>query len=165
MAQIHLTDASIDTIAEAVFAKPNPTVVEAYSEPGQLPKSFRSAPELSSYIRAQLSPPKGLAYVFVVYPDMGGAPVRRKIKLNPAGCQGHTMRYSWDGFGLISIQLQQSDGPISASRVCSNSERRAGAWSSTYPEWQQPGEWNWKAVTSHTRRLQRALRKSRPDAK
>ena len=157
----HLTDASISAIAEAVFARPDPIVVEAYSELGQVPRSFSSVSQLSSYIRAQVSRPKGLAFISVVYPDMGGVPTRRKINLDPRQCAGNTERYTWDGFGLISIQLQNSDGPMSSSRVSANSQARATAWASTYPEWQQPGGWNWKAVASHTRRLQRVLNKSK----
>jgi hypothetical protein len=154
-----LSDASIDAIAAAVFAKPDPIVVEAYSEPGQLPQTFTSADQLAHYVRSQLSQPKGLAYVLVVYPDMGGAPTRRTINLDPAQCSGHKFRYTWDGFGLISVQLQNPVGPMSRSRIAANSQRRASAWASTYPEWQQPHNWNWKAVASHTRRLQRVLKK------
>jgi hypothetical protein len=154
-----LSDSSIDTIAAAVFAKPNPVVLEAYSEPGQLPQSFTSAVQLAHYVRSQLSHPKGLAFVFVVYPDMGGTPTRRTIALDPAACSGHKVRYTWDGFGLISIQLQNPDGPMSRSRICANSHKRSSAWASTYPKWQQPQNWNWRAVESHTRRLQRVLKR------
>ena len=154
-----ISDSAIDSIAAAVFARPSPIVVEAYSELGRLPRSFTSAPQLAQYVRSQLSHPKGLAYVFVVYPDMGGSPTRRMINLDPAACPGHTTRYTWDGFGLISLQLQNPDGPVSRSRVSANSQKRASAWASTYPKWQHPDIWNWKAVESHTRRLQRVLKK------
>jgi len=153
-----ITSSAVDAIAAGVFAKPDPFVVEAYSAPDQEPLGFKSRDELADYMKAEVLKPRGLAYVFVVYPDMGGRPVRKTIQLDPHHCPGQKLRYTWDGWGLISVQLH---GPeqFRMSRIAANSAARAKAWASTYPEWSSPDDWNWKAVESHTRRLQRILKK------
>jgi YD repeat-containing protein len=98
-----LTPSAVDLIAVGVFSKPDPLVVEAYSEPDREPLSFSSHAELVTYIEKQISEPRGLAFVFVVYPDMRGRPVRKTIQLDPKHCPGQKLRYTWDGWGLISI--------------------------------------------------------------
>jgi hypothetical protein len=153
-----ITEAVVDAVAAGVFAKPDPFVVEAYSTPDREPLSFASPAELANYVKAQISHPRGLAFVFVVYPDMGGRPVRKTIHLDPKHCPGRKLRYTWDGWGLISVQLYGSE-QYGLSRVVANSAARANAWASTYPDWNAPDSWNWKAVESHTRRLQRILKK------
>lgn len=153
-----ITESAIHTIADAVFAKPDPFVAEAYSEHGREPRVFNTAADLASYIKGQLAGPEKLAYIFIVYSDMGGSPVRRTIHLDPKHCPGQKFRFTWDGFGLISLQLYGSDR-LEMSRISSNSPARAKAWASTCPDWSPPDAWNWRAVESHTRRLQRVLKK------
>jgi hypothetical protein len=153
-----ITDSAIDAIAAAVFAKPDPFVVEAYSAPDEEPVQFDSSELLARYMKSETSKPRGLAFVFVVYPDMGGRPDRKTIRLDPHHCPGQKLRYTWDGLGLISIQLY-GDAKTGMSRIAANSEARANAWAPTYPGWVAPDSWNWVAVQRHTRRLQRILRK------
>jgi hypothetical protein len=153
-----LTDSAIDTVAAAIFEKPLPFVSEAYSAYDAEPITFHSAPEVAQYIRRVIDEPRGLAFFFVVYPDMGGSAIRETIRLKPGSVPGHKLRYTWQGWGLISLQLTRGNQPGSSSRVAANSLARAKKWVSTHPEWDPPGTWNWSAVASHTRRLQRVLR-------
>ncbi len=153
-----ITESAIDAISVAVFARPDPFVAEAYSEPDKEPRTFKTASDLASHIKDQIAAPRGLADVIVVYPDMGGRAVRRTIHLDPTHCPGQKVRYTWDGFGIISLQLYGSD-QFRMSRISANSPARAQAWAPTYPNWNPPDGWNWKAVESHTRRLQRFLKK------
>jgi hypothetical protein len=153
-----ITESAVDAIAAAVFAKSDPFVAEAYSEPDKEPRMFKSADDLANHIKEQIAAPRGSADIIVVYPDMGGRPVRRTIHLDPKHCPGQKLRYTWDGFGMISLQLYGSD-QFRMSRICANSAARAQAWTPTYPEWTPPDGWNWKAVESHTRRLQRVFKK------
>lgn len=153
-----LTDATVNALAAGVFARPDPLVVEAYSEPDREPKQFASAERLAAYIKVRISQPQGLAFVFVVYPDMGGRAVRKTIHLDPKSCPGQKVRYTWEGWGLISVQLY-GGARQDSSRVAANSSKRADQWSATHPELDPPDRWNWQAVESHTRRLQRLLKK------
>ena len=151
-----LTDAAIDAVAAAVFRAPDPWVAEAYSAYDKEPLFFSSKDELASYFRITLAEPQGHAFVFVVYPDMKGRAVRETIKLKPGSVPGYSTRYTWQGWGLISIQLYR-EGSI-RSRVSPNSQGRAEKWASTYPEWDGPSAWNWEVVGRHARRLQRVLK-------
>ena len=155
-----LSDSAIAAMAAAIFDKPEPWVSEAYSQFDAEPVRFESADELADYLRATVSRPRGHAFVFLTYPDMGGRPVRETIHLKNGGTlDGHKLRYTWQGWGLISVQLTRDVQPGAISRVAANSQARAEKWSSTYPQWDLPSTWNWKAVTSHTRRLQRVLKR------
>lgn len=155
-----LTDEAIEAIGAAVFAKSGAQVLEAYSEFDQEPQQFHSAENLVEFIKLKLSVPRGTAFFFVIYPDMGGRAVKETIHIDSDKVPGHALRYTWQGWGLISVILQNGDGPNRVSRISANSEKRAEKWAPTYPELEPPATWNWKAVASHERRLQRVLRKS-----
>jgi hypothetical protein len=148
----------INLLTEAIFSVERPQVVEAYSEYDCEPISFNSSLELSDYIKQKISNPKGLAYLFVVYPDMEGTAIKRKIELNPLKGPNHKFRYTWEGWGLISVQVASPDLGI-VSKIDANSESRAIKWFSIYPEMEPPSVWNWSAVKKHQSRLKRALKK------
>lgn len=155
---VPLTEQAIDAIASAVFEKPGALVLEAYSDLDKEPRQFASAQEFAHHVKDKISRPRESAFVFVVYPDMAGRAVRKTIHLDPAKVPGHSVRYTWEGWGLISIHLERGDAPRTTSRVAANSAKRAAKWASTYPDWEPPSTWNWKAVESHARRLQRVLK-------
>lgn len=108
-----------------------------------------------------LSPPylnRGLnGYVVITYPDMEGAAELGRIKLDPEKCNGHTERYSYRGWGLIAVQI--SNETKSLTRVAANTEKRANKLVGTHPEIMPPSTWQWGAVASHARRLQRVLKR------
>ena len=145
-------------LCEAIFAVDNPTVVEAYSEFDCEPLSFDHAVDLEIYINDKLRNPKGLAHLFVVYPEMVGKASLRKINLNSKNVLGHKFRYTWEGWGLITVQIASPELNLE-SNINANSEARAKKWESTYPEYESLSIWNWKAVTKHKNRLKRVLKK------
>ena len=147
----------IKTLSEAVFSKPNPLVVEAYSDYDKEPREFGSSRELIEYTNQKLLVPKTHIHLFLVYPDMGGEIRKRRIQLNSEKAQGHTFRYTWDGWGMISIQLHPGSPQLSG--VNANSESRAQKWFKTSPEFGAIEAWNWRVVESHKRRLQRVFKK------
>ncbi len=155
---MQISENGIDCLAEAVFAVDNPQVVEAYSEYDLEPISFSSSLELSSYINRKLSVPKGLAHIFVVYPDMEGNLIKRTIELNSLKVPNHKFRYTWEGWGLISIHVASPEFGL-PSCVSANTEARAIKWTPTRHEIDPPSLWNWAAVKKHTSRLQRVLKK------
>ncbi len=155
---MQISESGIKLLAEAIFSVETPQVVEAYSEYDCEPISFISSLELSVYIKQKISNPKGLAYLFVVYPDMVGKPTKKRIELKPSKVLDHKFRYTWEGWGLISVQITSPDFGI-ASNISANSEARAIKWSSTCPELEPPSVWNWLAVKKHQNRLKRVLKK------
>lgn len=154
-----LSPEAVNSIAEAIFAKPGVRVVEAYSDFDVIPREFSSASEVAAYARECAQRPNGLLHLFVHYPDMGGRLVRETIRLKPGAVPGHSLRYTWNGWGLIAVQLYLSNKPSLLSRIVANSEVRASGWADTYPEVDAPDTWRWSAVKSHVRRLQRVLKR------
>jgi hypothetical protein len=140
------TDAAIDSFANAVFAPRGVEVLEAYSSCGKVARRFESANQLAQYIKESLITQRGMAYFFVVYPDMAGHPMRKKIQLKPNSVPGETFRYTWEGWGLISVIFQNADHKIGKCSASANSKNRAEKWTSTYPEWPLLDTWNWPAV-------------------
>ena len=84
-----LTDSTIASIANAVFATPGAEVLEAYSDFGAISRRLDSVDELVHYINDKLSVPQGKAYFFVVYPDMAGHAVRKTINLKTNSVPGN----------------------------------------------------------------------------
>lgn len=154
-----LTEHAINSIAAAVFAKPEPFVVEAYSALGEEPLFFRSPHSLADYVKRRLSASNGSASFFVVYPDMLGIPTQEKILLNADSSYEGQVRFTWSGWGLISVQLFSGDN-VGMSCITANSSNRAAKWASTYPELSPPDTWDWKSVERHVRRLQRVFKSS-----
>lgn len=152
-----MTEDGFNQLADAIFSKEGALVFEAYSSYGQMPVHFQTAFELSRYFSQQLSQPKGLVDVVITYPDMEGAAELGRIKLDPEKCNGHTERYSYRGWGLIAVQI--SNETKSLTRVAANTEKRANKLVGTHPEIMPPSTWQWGAVASHARRLQRVLKR------
>jgi len=120
-------DAAIDSFANAVFAPRGVEVLEAYSSYGKIARRFESANQLAQY-------------------DMAGRPMRKMIQLKPNSVPGETFRYTWEGWGLISVIFQNADHKIGKCSASANSKNRAEKWTSTYPEWPLLDTWNWPAV-------------------
>jgi hypothetical protein len=154
-----LSQEAVDAVAAAIFSKPGVRVVEAYSDFDAKPREFSSAEEVSAYSKDCAKRPDGLLYLYVYYADMGGKLVRETIRLKPDAIPGRKLRYTWNGWGLISIQLHLSGASNQVSGVTANSEARSLKWAGTYPENDAPSTWNWSAVKSHLRRLQRVLKR------
>lgn len=153
-----LSDEAIEVVAAAAFNGPDPLIAEQYSAFDQEPLVFEDASRLAGYIRSRLSQ-VGHVMLFVAYRDMGGRMVKEFIRLNAASVDGHTHRYTWHGWGLISIQLSSGTGPNDRPYVSANSAKRAAVWSRTHPEMDPPSTWNWTAVAKHTARLKRVVAK------
>lgn len=155
---MQISKEGVRELCEAIFAVDDPTVVEAYSDYENEPLSFDHVVDLENYINDKLRNPKGLAHFYVVYPEMEGKAILRKIALDSKRVSGNKFRYSWEGWGLITVQISAPELSIK-SNINANSEARAKKWEGIYPEFEPPSTWNWKAVTKHKNRLKRVLKK------
>jgi hypothetical protein len=83
-----------------------------------------------------------------------------RIELDPKRCQGATFRYKTVGWGLVQLYLEPvRRNKLHSSHTNHNSEKRARAWEETSPELGPVARWNWKSVTSFSRRLNSFIRK------
>ncbi len=95
-----------------------------------------------------------------ILPMNAGPVTVEHIALDPAKCNGATFRYSPNGWGLVQLHLEAERGDkMRASNSNHNSEKRALAWASTYPDMPGPSAWDWVHVVSFSNRLNRVIRK------
>lgn len=154
-----ISSTSLGGLLKAIFIGVEADVFSAYSEYGQPIQRFQDCTDLRKFADTTLATPKGFLNLAVRYADSGPPARIREIALNPSKCSGHTVRYSADGWGLIQIQCDAKNLPLLDCRIAVNSQKRAIAWRDNYPEMGDPGEWDWKVVEKHTRRLIRVLKK------
>ena len=105
-----LSEQAIEAIAAAMFEGSDPWVAEAYSDFDVLPLQFQAPEVLAQYVRRELAKVDGSALLVASYSDMGGRAIRRTIELTPGTILGHRLRYTWDGWGLISVHLRRGGG-------------------------------------------------------
>jgi hypothetical protein len=156
---VRFSDEAVYELSNAIFRESHVWVAEAYSEFDKPPRAFNSSGELLTYFNKTIADPKSLAFVFVAYPDMAGLAKLRTIQLDQSRVKNAKFRYTWEGWGLISIKFPTHDKSSSISNyINALSEKRALAWSTTSTITNPPSSWNWAAVERHKRRLQRVLK-------
>ena len=146
-------------LARFIFNDGEPVVFQAYSHFGQPLREFRSASDFVREVEQQIRSGHKFLYYSIHFPDTLGHVAQRKIKLDPGKCDGHTWRSTIEGWGLIHLQADLEPAPKIACRVAVNSEKRAAAWTGTYPQFETPDSWNWGAVKRHASRLIRRMKK------
>jgi hypothetical protein len=156
-----ISDAAIQIMANAIFDQSPSTVIGAYSGFDQEARMLMSSQELCIYAATRRNSPERSVHIAVHYPDMAGRLVNTRLALDPAKCGGHSYRYRADGLGLIQVYLQLGS-TLPQSFVSANSEKRANAWATTFPELDPPAAWNWPAVARQLRRLRRVLKQAIP---
>lgn len=153
-----ITVAQLDEVIQAVFAGGTPLVSEAYSDFDCPAANFPTASDLRANI--EFVPGEKTFFHYALYfPDAKGFVLERRIELKPGACNGHTHRFSQEGWGLVFLQIDFRRHPRVECRVAVNSAARARNWSSTYPHLKSPDLWDWKVVDRHAGRLVRLLRK------
>jgi hypothetical protein len=82
----------------------------------------------------------------------------RKVTLNPKHCDGHTFRYSTDGWGLIQLYFgRQKDNVLFHSHIGHFNEKGALKWEGTNHFNGKVDIWDWKEVEQTSRRLKNQI--------
>lgn len=89
-------------ILEYIFSETDLQVYDSYSSYGQEICNYKSVEDIST--RFDLINGDKFAVAFQLWtPRHGEQPIFRKVDLDPNRCDGHTFRYSTDGWGLIQL--------------------------------------------------------------
>ena len=152
-----VTLAHTSKVLDAIFAD-EAVVYEADSSFQQHTRQFTDHATLAAYVEEQRSAGKRFLAVAVHYRQALGQVQTKTVTLSPEKCAGATWRESVHGWGLIHLQLSFEGNDSVELRITVNTEKRAEAWVSAYPEMGAPAQWNWKLVEKHARRLIRVLR-------
>ncbi|UYN87567.1 MAG: hypothetical protein KIT51_05000 [Cyclobacteriaceae bacterium] len=84
----------------------------------------------------------------------------RKVDLDPKHCNGHTFRYSTDGWGLIQLYFGGlKNNELNRSHIGHQSEKRALTWETNNKEMGRVNKWDWKEVEQTGRKLKYQINK------
>jgi hypothetical protein len=136
-----------------------PRVCESYSNPSTEINEYHSKEEI--LLEIEKLPKKEISslHLSIYYPESKGAFIIRKITLNPDKCNGHTFRFSSEGWEVIYIRFHHKYQDKLECNISVNSIERALVWCGTTENMGDPNLWDWKIVNRQARRLIRILRK------
>lgn len=145
-----------------LFAEATCHVYELASDFGESLRQFESPHEvLRQFDRAYPNGKKRSEIHLQLYVIGAGPRFKpRRIRLDPARCDGASFRYEAEGWGLVQFYLATAtpDG-LDASHTNHNSAARAEAWAPAYRSLGDPSAWDFKRITAFSSRLNREIRK------
>lgn len=151
-------------ILNFIFDEMECRVFESYSEYEKNLVEFSNAQKVvDHYQLADFSKTPKRSATLMLWPIKASKNVKvNLISLNPKKCQGATHRYRVDGWGLISLELKGiNKAGLQYSNTNHNTEKRATAWEPHYSNIMGPAsEWDWKAVSSASRKLNNFIKKN-----
>jgi len=150
-------------ILDFIFSDLDCRLFESYSKPDSELIEFQNTNDVMEYFDLDnfSSNTNKLASI-VIWPLKASESVKViRIDLNPDKCSGATYRYRIDGWGLIVFDLKSiNTAGLQYSNTNHNSEKRALAWESNYSDTMgSPSEWDWKVVSSTSRKLVNFIKK------
>lgn len=78
----------------------------------------------------------------------------RRVNLNPKYCNGHTFRYSTEGWGMIQLYFGGlNNNELNRSHIGHQSEKRALTWETNHKDMGLVNKWDWKEVEQTGRKL------------
>lgn len=136
-----------------IFRETDLQVFDHASAYGQKISEYKTTEEIVS--KFDLRNGDKFAVTFQLWtPRLKGDLIFRKVDLDPKRCNGHTFRYSTDGWGLIQLYFGGvKHNELNLSHIGHQSEKRALAWSSNHPEMGQVEKWDWREVEKVARGL------------
>lgn len=157
------------SLLDFIYRETDCRVFESYSEFGNDLREFNSTSDLLKvFDLGQCKMQHDQILLKLYSPSAKGDFLVEKINLNPEKCQGHAIRYSCGGWGLIQLYLGgifEPEKKIVHSHLGHNSEKRALKWASLYPEYGKPEEWDWKSLSSTSRKIIYHITKKLSDKK
>ena len=140
-------------VLEFIFKETDLHIYDLGSPYGQEISEYKSVDEISS--KFDLVSGDEFAITFQLWsPAHKGKPIFRKIDLDPKRCNGHTFRYSTDGWGLIQLYFGGLKGnEISHSHIGHYSEKGALKWQDTNSFNGPVNAWDWTAIQSTSGKL------------
>jgi hypothetical protein len=140
-------------ILEFIFKETDLHIYDLYSRYEQEICEYRSVEEISS--KFDLDKDEKIAVTFQLWsPRHKGKPLFRKIDLNPKHCEGHTFRYSTDGWGLIQLYFGGlKNDELYQSHLGHFNEKGALLRESIDSFNGQVSNWDWTEIQKTSRKL------------
>ena len=140
-------------ILEYIFSDTDLQIYDANSPYGQEICNYRSIEEISS--KFDLVNGDKFAVTFQLWtPRHKGQPLFRKIELDPQRCNGHTFRYSTDGWGLIQLYFGGlKNNELNQSHIGHFTEKAALKWGDTNSFNRKVSNWDWTEIQLTSKKL------------
>jgi len=147
----YAADTDLASVLEFAMAKAECEAFASYSVPGQPLTGFSSPAEVLDVLHD--APAKSLG-LMLYSPRMRGRFRTRRFELKARGSEPRSWRETIEGWGLIQLQLHDMfRDTLAPCHTNHNSEARARKWESTYPDWPPLAEWDFREVTSISRKI------------
>lgn len=145
------------TVLDFIFNETDLQVFDLSSPYGQNISQYKNSKEVTAkfdLINGNKSP---VTFQLWTLRHKGG-PVFRKIDLDPNRCNGHTFRYSTDGWGMIQLYFGGLNNNIlSLSHIGHFSEKDAAKWEGTNKFNGNIKDWDWKEVQATSKKLKQYI--------
>ncbi|WP_294079919.1 hypothetical protein [Proteiniphilum sp. UBA5384] len=140
-------------ILEFIFKETDLLVYDSGSAYGQEICQYKTVDEI--YSKFDLDNGGKFAVTFQLWtPRHKGKPLFRKIDLDPKYCNGHTFRYSTDGWGLIQLYFGGlKDNELNLSHIGHFNEKGALKWEDTNKVNGLVSLWDWAEIQATSRKL------------
>lgn len=146
-------------LVSAIYNQGEVVVKQAYSDFDCSTRAFADAKALIEDMRYQPGQRVALFTYGIYYPAAEGHVYEKRVTLKPESCDGHTFRFTQEGWGLIHFWVSFRDFPAIECSISVNSPIRAMTWFDTYPDHRHPELWGWDVIKTKAGRLVRLLRK------
>jgi len=139
-------------ILNFVFSETDLILYQLGSDYGEDIKCFQTTEDVLKVYNFPKIP--NSTYFQLWTPRFKGDLVIRKVELDPKYCQGHTFRFSTEGWGLIQLYFGGLRGDrLEHSHLGHQSIKRATNWEDNYKDLGSASKWDWKEVESTARKL------------
>ncbi|MFM2386673.1 MAG: hypothetical protein RL660_1430 [Bacteroidota bacterium] len=140
-------------VLEFIFKETDLQVYDAASPYGQDICEYKTVDEISK--KFDLDNGDKFANTFQLWaPRHQGKPIFRKVDLDPKRCNGHTFRYSTDGWGLIQLYFGGlKNGELNQSHIGHFSEKGALGCEGANTANGLSSFWDWTEIQVTSRRL------------
>jgi hypothetical protein len=136
-----------------IFKNTDLHVYDSSSPYGQEICQYKTIDEISS--KFDLDNGDKFALTFQLWsPRHKGKPLFRKIELDPKRCNGHTFRYSTDGWGLIQLYFGGlKNNKLNQSHIGHFNEKEALKWEDINKVNGLVNLWDWTEIQTTSRKL------------
>ncbi len=140
-------------ILDFIFKDTDLQVYDLGSQYGKEICQYKTVDEITS--KFDLHNGNKFAVTFQLWtPRHKGKPLFRKIDLDPKNCNGHTFRYSTDGWGLIHLYFGGlENNELNQSHIGHFNEKEALKWEGTNKVNGLVSLWDWAEIQSTSRKL------------
>ncbi|AZA91026.1 Uncharacterised protein [Chryseobacterium nakagawai] len=147
-------------ILDFIFSETNYLVFDHYSEFGEELKQYFSTSEILE--KFDLENGKQNAVTFGLWNPLDKTKnIVRKVTLDPKYCNGHTFRYTSEGWGIQRLYFGGiQNGFLNASQFMGFNEKGAIAKDSIHPDHEQEAhQLDWKLIRSDQTKLKNYIEK------